>query len=93
MMSEHLIKPLIETMKHQHAKVRVEAVNALGKDCEARALLLHSSLCAFRQRRSLWKQQIRGGVRVTVGSTILRSHQYSSFGRDQCRRSLAVGVA
>lgn len=31
MMSESLIKPIIETMKHQHAKVRVEAVNALGK--------------------------------------------------------------
>ena len=30
MMSESLIKPLIETMKHQHAKVRVEAINALG---------------------------------------------------------------
>lgn len=32
MMSESLVKPLIETMKHQHAKVRVEAINALGKD-------------------------------------------------------------
>jgi dynein assembly factor 5 len=31
MMSESLIKPIIETMKHQHAKVRVEAINALGK--------------------------------------------------------------
>jgi dynein assembly factor 5 len=31
MMSEVLIKPIIETMKHQHAKVRVEAINALGK--------------------------------------------------------------
>lgn len=31
MMSEILVKPLIETMKHQHAKVRVEAINALGK--------------------------------------------------------------
>jgi dynein assembly factor 5, axonemal len=31
MMSESLIKPLIETMKHQHARVRVEAVRALGK--------------------------------------------------------------
>jgi dynein assembly factor 5 len=30
MMSEILIKPIIETMKHQHAKVRVEAINALG---------------------------------------------------------------
>ena len=31
MMSESLVKPIIETMKHQHAKVRVEAVIALGK--------------------------------------------------------------
>ncbi|CAF4571663.1 unnamed protein product [Rotaria sp. Silwood2] len=30
LMSENLIKPIIETMKHQHAKVRVEAINALG---------------------------------------------------------------
>jgi len=30
MMSESLVKPLIETMKHQHAKVRLEAINALG---------------------------------------------------------------
>ncbi|CAM2719353.1 unnamed protein product [Rotaria socialis] len=30
LMSEHLVKPIIETMKHQHAKVRVEAINALG---------------------------------------------------------------
>lgn len=32
MMSESLVKPLIETMKHQHAKVRVEAINALGRN-------------------------------------------------------------
>lgn len=31
LMSENLVKPIIETMKHQHAKVRVEAINALGK--------------------------------------------------------------
>ena len=31
MMSETLVKPLFETMKHQHAKVRLEAVQALGK--------------------------------------------------------------
>ena len=31
LMSESLVKPIIETMKHQHAKVRVEAINALGK--------------------------------------------------------------
>lgn len=31
MMSESLVKPIIETMKHQHAKVRLEAINALGK--------------------------------------------------------------
>ena len=31
MMSESLAKPLFETMKHQHAKVRVEAIQALGK--------------------------------------------------------------
>ena len=31
LMSENLIKPILETMKHQHAKVRVEAINALGK--------------------------------------------------------------
>ena len=31
MMSESLIKPLVETMKHQHAKVRVEAIQALGQ--------------------------------------------------------------
>ncbi|CAF1615263.1 unnamed protein product [Didymodactylos carnosus] len=30
LMSEILIKPLIETMKHQHAKVRCEAIKALG---------------------------------------------------------------
>ncbi|CAF1284107.1 unnamed protein product [Adineta steineri] len=30
LMSESLIKPIIETMKHQHAKIRVEAINALG---------------------------------------------------------------
>lgn len=28
--SENLVKPIIETMKHQHAKVRIEAVRALG---------------------------------------------------------------
>jgi len=32
LMSENLIKPIIETMKHQHAKIRVEAINALGKN-------------------------------------------------------------
>ncbi len=31
LLSESLVKPIIETMKHQHAKVRVEAINALGK--------------------------------------------------------------
>jgi dynein assembly factor 5 len=30
MMSESLVKPLFETMKHQHAKVRHEAIQALG---------------------------------------------------------------
>ncbi|CAF0863407.1 unnamed protein product [Adineta ricciae] len=30
LMSESLVKPIVETMKHQHAKVRVEAINALG---------------------------------------------------------------
>ncbi|UJR10180.1 hypothetical protein I4U23_014395 [Adineta vaga] len=30
LMSESFVKPIIETMKHQHAKIRVEAINALG---------------------------------------------------------------
>lgn len=56
MMSESLVKPLFETMKHQHAKVRVEAIQALGKQrCSTETAGLTCAIL-FRRCHSLWKQ-------------------------------------